>query len=453
MSKPTRAGLLALQSAAGNRAMSKLLSVQRNVGIELEDPKWSVFAGSPEQRERVEKSTPVVPRSEFELQAEDGQNGSVAEIVSRPPGVTDQRGLDALLAQIDETIGELNVRSDEIPFSADELKGGLSGFWLCSYSPFKPDLQMTVGVPLSRIPALKAALKAGRRVDVDGPDVESSAETARQVLNAVPSPELVGLIDLIRSYLGAGDRTGGALMLKELTKVMARTDFATLFSMLPEQEQRVIRAHQDRWVDVLVRGLRTGGDHPAGASVFNQAVNFNDRGMAFQYRNITSRRAWLEGMSQGGVDLMSAGGKAGALKDTDRARALESGIKWTKPEVWRRPVDAERLLAVLEEIHEGLGALGSRTDHVAYHDEGGKKTPAAILELRAIDQGLPWRDTVQMVFDCVQQVNGFDGGRPFTNVAADRHETGEPEGQDIAVLQWGRARADDLGEALAPGEE
>lgn len=429
--KPTRAGLMALQSAAGNRAMSRLLSVQRNVGLELEDPKWTVVTDTP-ARKRVDKGVPVAIRDEFQLQAEDAGDRSALEIVSHPPGVTDPGGLEALIHQIDETITQLDKRANGKNFRAKKLKDGCEGFLLRSKTPFKPFAQVTVGVPLARIPQLFAALSQTGVAVVQGPKDRWPEQTAGRIVDAAPSPELTGLIHLLRSYLVIGAHGGSAPMLKGLVQAMSRTDFATLFTMIPADEQRVIRARQEVWVAALTDGLPTSGDDSTSAPVFSQHLTYDDKGLTFGYRNRTSRREWLEGMSARGVDLLSARGKAGFLEGVERAESLRAGIEWAPPRM-----GPARLLQVLEEIHEGLGALGPRVDQVAYREKPGESTPAAIIELRDIPEGLDWRVAVRTIYQCVHDVIWQEGRHPFSYV---RTADGEAR----------RRAAGKLADALAP---
>ncbi|MGW6442450.1 hypothetical protein [Lentzea sp. NPDC055074] len=439
--RPTRAGLMALQSAAGNRAMSRLLSVQRNVGIELEDSQWSVVSTSKEAPGRVRKSVPIAVRDEFQLQAEDGPDRSALEIVSHPPGVVDDHGLNTLIAEVEDTIHELDKRVGRRAFSSDKLTGGRSGFQLYGYRKFKPFMQMTVGVPLSRLAALQAALGSTGLAEVAVPGERWSIEAAQQVVGASPSPELVGLIQLVRSYLVAGDVRRQVHLLKELVPVMARTDLATMFTMLPATEQETIRLRQYAWVAALVEGLTIGGTETGAAPVFSQDVKYQDKGLEFVYGNTTTRREWLRAMSRPqGADLLSAGGKAGGLQDGQRAAALRIGIEWRQGSV-----PAEQLLEVLEELHEGFGALGNRTDQVVYSDQPRDMTPAAILELRSPKQEPDWQTAARMIQACVQQVIGLDGARPFLNLMTEDGVERKRQAREVGgEHRQGRHTADKL---------
>ncbi|GGM91236.1 hypothetical protein GCM10011609_30530 [Lentzea pudingi] len=408
VARPTRAGLMALQSAAGNRAMGRLLSVQRNVGIELEDSKWSVVTDT-RPRKRVDKGVPIAVRDEFQLQAEDAGTGSVLEIVSHPPGVMDPGGLEALIRQIGETITQLDKRATGKKFRALKLKDGCKGFLLESKDPFTPFAQVTVGVPLARIPQLFAALTQARAAVVQGPKDSWPHQAAERIVDS-PSPDLTGLIHLLRSYLVAGDRGDSARTLKGLVRAMSRTDFATLFTMIPADEQRVIRDRQELWVAALTDELAMGGDDRASAPVFSQHLRYDNKGITFGHRNHTSRRDWLEGMSARGVDLLTARGKAGFLEGGERAESLRAGIEWAPPKM-----GPAQLLQVLEEIHEGLGALGPRVDQVAHRDEP-ESTPAAIIELREIPDGLDWRVALRRIYQCVHDVISQEGQHPFSYV-------------------------------------
>ncbi|WP_090052556.1 hypothetical protein [Lentzea fradiae] len=407
--------------------------MQRNVGVELEDGDWTVYQGSGDRRKRVDKTVPFVVRNEMQVQAEDAMDRSAIEIVSHPPGVVDLGDWDALKTEIDDTATELDkYGSSSNPFPATWLTGGKPNFYLKppekNKTPsFRPFLQMTVGMPLALIPELGRKLREKGVVEITGP-YEYTARKLEEKPGPIrgidePSAELTGLLELVRSYLIAGDSKSGDLSFKNLVYTMARTDFATMFGMLPKHEQRILRADQESWIAAAMTGLKLGAPDRESKPVFNQTFEYMDRGMYFPYRNKTTRRAWLESMAEPeGRDLLSAGGKAGALEEEERIAALRKDIRLAKQTAKDLEVtnpfrlDAKELLRVLEELHEGLGAYGRRVDYISYEDRPGYATPATILEIRNLKQNVAWRKLMDEVYQCFDEVISQGGKRSYTNI-------------------------------------
>jgi hypothetical protein len=82
--------------------------VQRNVGIELEEPTWKVAHA--DSRTPVSKATPIVDRPLFQLQAEYNGPASSIELVTNAPGTADRSEWDQMVSGMQQLGNELRQR-------------------------------------------------------------------------------------------------------------------------------------------------------------------------------------------------------------------------------------------------------------------------------------------------------------------------------------------------------
>jgi hypothetical protein len=253
--------ILGLQSAAGNAAVTSRLAgrrvVQRNLGAELEDSHW-VVADQADQK--VDKAVPLVHRDHFQLQAEDnGASESNIEMVTNPPGVPTVQEWKAMSVGMQNLGQELNELPAREKVDTSTLTGGRPGFALIppkAEPHFNPFLQATVGVPLRAVPSLIRRLnKAG--VHVSAADQQVTRSQVRLFAGSRPSRELLGFATMIQSYLASGRGYDNELasnsLLKGMVGLMARTDFASMFALLPEQDQDLISQDLDGWVTTMMQ--------------------------------------------------------------------------------------------------------------------------------------------------------------------------------------------------------
>jgi hypothetical protein len=435
--------LRALQGSAGNRAVTAMLrpapkrSVQRALGVELEDSNWTVTAAP---GVKIGKGVPVVDRPQFELQAEFGGEGRTnLEMVTKPPGV-DEAAFPQMLQDMAALIAELNARQAGGAFQASDLGGGRAGFTIHPATErFSPFLQVTVGVPLAAVPAFFDALKGNGSpaAQIMSPGADARGNTAAQLqqdldLEEPPSEKLIGLITLLGHYMLEG--RSKSTFPKGSIGALAKTDFAEIFMMLPSREREAIRTHLDRWVEAIAK-LGTAADRfisparakdpgydPAKMPVLADA--YEDKQTSMGAMSITtSREEWLktmvsteddEGVEHKGRDVLSIKGKLAAPdtpqmagmgdkekqalklgKDVERMWLDEPGISELrgieegriKSSSARQLAMIENVIADLEDLHAGFGALGAKSDTVVYEGEPGRTQAstahrAVIMEIR-----------------------------------------------------------------------
>jgi hypothetical protein len=191
-----------------------------------------------------------------------------------------------------------------------------------------------------------------------------------------PSPELRSLISLIAAYLhrGATNPGAGLAAVKQLWFIMARTDFATLFMQLPDDEQTHYRQAPNDWVDYICKtvmpavnaNLFGGGMDPDGWLIDRLIHDYRELEGDDQVQIEITRRQWLVGMTQG-TDLLTA--KAHPRKWWKRKQLF---MYWD--------VNGEHRL-------RGSGAMGDKMDEIVLDRlksvQGTGTMNAPIFEFRA----------------------------------------------------------------------
>lgn len=379
--------------------------IQRNVGVELEDTQWTATA---EGNRPIEKFTPLVHGQHFQLQAEFAGDGRFGlEMVTVKGGVRNEEW-NAMCAGMQDLADRLDALGKKrVKFSASLLPGGEVGYQLTPGrgGKFSPHLQMTVGVPLAALPHLFEELdKLGVVTNMPNYRREQETQNVRTAVGAnlgiTPSADLVGFITLLKSYVRAGSPDERQTFLKAIFKVMARTDFASMFSLLPESEQGVIIGNLDGWVATVVAG-EAAGDRLVNSWFYDP----QDKDQKpFEIR--TTRRQWLSDMAGPGTSRDRLRGEfrdAGGALDRGRVADVRE-YSGTRPDPTDRkrptgfgkiniPDDSQgvdKLVERLEDIYQSLGALGSTTDRIEYQDRGEQDDDAAatrqaeavILEIR-----------------------------------------------------------------------
>lgn len=399
--------------------------VQRAVGAEVEEPNWTVVDAK--KKTPVKKGVPLVHRPHFQLQAEfGGAEKSNIEMVTNPPGVLDRGEWNQMRDGMIGLEQELRVRGSASPFSAAELQGGVGGYELRPSPLFTPSLQITAGVPLAAVHELLVELsgveaRVTSRKDGVAPKPEPGQSGAELGLDADPSGELLGFITMLENYLRQGAQSEWRTFPKAVFPVMARTDFAKMFTMLPSSERDAIAADLDAWVQ-LVTG-RAGVDDPTGGGTLLEGWFYDPQDSSPAEEITTTRRDWLTSMAsqpgEQGRDKLTVHGKLGsdaqALGDAEQARRLAAGVREDvdpgKGDKTRQrpqteeiaiPEDEQLLRGLIEDLRElygGLGALGSRTDTVQY---SGRPTPAVIVEIRDPGPG-NWKIQMDRVYEAIDR--------------------------------------------------
>ncbi|MDX2161991.1 MAG: hypothetical protein SF162_11750 [bacterium] len=184
-----------------------------------------------------------------------------------------------------------------------------------------------------------------------------------------------GLKGLVASLIAAmysahkGYVGGPFPYLKSFALLLARTDYSSMFKMMPPNEQNYYKANPDEFVTLVCTAAGFGGtmDNPMFTKGVMKVDNRPEKGT---WTPDITRRAWLHGITQG-VDLLSR-------KQFKKNTKLES-----------------------------LGALGSKTDTVRHDDDRGT-LQAPIFEFRKVQQHIPmlqWKPFAEQVFEYIKYLN------------------------------------------------
>jgi hypothetical protein len=190
---------------------------------------------------------------------------------------------------------------------------------------------------------------------------------------------LEGLLSMIGLYLGLGDKiSAGASYPKAIAAIMARTDFAAMFTLLP-QDQKILLTKGDNlyWFELV--GMANPGLN-LSAQLFKGAPWLQEL-----YRD-----DWLENIPKG-TDIVGQSG----YQQLANAMLPTAGIATTG--------------TMLGESHllESMGSMGEKT-------EGDGDRRLAIFELRAIPDYFPYDQIGQISRAVAKYIAGLNKGKSVT---------------------------------------
>ena len=201
-----------------------------------------------------------------------------------------------------------------------------------------------------------------------------------------PSNKLKGLLVMTTQYLLGGATPGVRNHAKNLTWMMARTDFASMFAQLPHSERRYFNADPNRWVHyaLVTAGLDNAGNTDQAAREFLVQARISDiHTLDNPVRIPITRGMWLRDMALG-------------INSIDRFS--ERG---TNTPAMCRADGTHRLRA--------LGRLGNSFDQVGLpRGDKNRRHLGVILELRQMRHDIPytqWKQVALDVFDFTRRIN------------------------------------------------
>jgi hypothetical protein len=405
--------------------------VQRNVGVEVEESNWRALD---EAGDDLSVHEPVVRRSYFDLEAEAPRG---IEMVTTAPGVANRgdyermkRSMHRLETELADQQYRAGLADTAARLPATRLLGGRPGVFLQPGPRWAPHLQVTAGIPLAGIPTFFRHLR-DQRVDVQTRSADQIESRLAHVLklpaaptasasrdddrarHRAPSRELLGFTELLNHYLNLGANTRTARFSKAVFGVLARTDFAKSFSLLPPEEQQAISRNLAEWVDLMVTSFAVPNDPaadrtPSGPALGTAVLVANTR-----FRVRTSRDEWLRGMVRG-HDVLSNHGRT---SDPRRGRGIEQrlgyDVEMDDGDQWIPALDPDpdvrATIDELEAVLYGLGRFGETTDLVRYRNtETGevRNVEALIVEVRRTTGVRPrpggWIAAADGIYDAVE---------------------------------------------------
>jgi hypothetical protein len=328
----------------------------------------------------------------FKIEADEAGGGrSELEFVVEPPVPETAGGrqqLDAAMAAVEGFGRSLLTEGAAGPFPlgyATDRMGDNSFRVTPRDTELEAGPQVTSGIDLAKLPEIDRLWRrrAGRRPPTEleqmVAQVGAGANDVRTAVGVAASPELVGLLALIRSYLRTGkgqrlpaDAPQEAVWLTALPypkmvaePLLARTRFSQLFALLPRREQRFYAERPADWLDLTLRAAGGRDEFDPLGPVIERGVQEDESGATLAVTEVPLRRVeWLLGIPAG-----------------------------------------RDLLSEIEDA-ESLGEWGTRTEHVGSELFGAE---AGIFELRgAQSRKIPlprWTPFAQETFEFLRDLN------------------------------------------------
>ncbi|MFW6063009.1 MAG: DUF4157 domain-containing protein [Chloroflexota bacterium] len=375
-------------------------SLQRAIGMEFEI-NWQVYkrtGNAPGQgKQSLPKKTLLREGQGWNMETDGTDIEFVVDAVPEPDGIA---LLLNVLDDLTQFVGGMNNQKNTeyfgqpIPFIDKQNDPQLEVYTAKEDIAANP--QATVGVALEKVNKLYQSLGdkdnneledlMGAKGGLNAYATKSQRAAARAVGNDPqwpghqPSEKLKGLMTLLVEYLdqGSGRIVQATPTVKYLTYLMVRTDFATLFEALPDDEKTHYRNHPKQWVQYvcMLAGVPTDG------LVFDVKVHDGlNLGHDDRIQIPIKRKDWLKKMTKG-TDLLTE--EANPIKDRKSRKQFED----------TREGLGHRL--------RGLGGLGDKMDTVDLGRQG------AILELRVMKQEIPYTEWTELgisVYDFIRRVN------------------------------------------------
>ncbi|OLP17676.1 hypothetical protein BST81_15260 [Leptolyngbya sp. 'hensonii'] len=339
---------------AGSLAQRSPQVIQRDVGFEFEVGKWNLeklnAPLTPKQKtgkktvknaqidpNGLNKDTVVHAGPNFNLKPDQGDDGWHIEFVIEPPLPETSSGKKQLKTTMNQMkrLGDLlismrseaKIKRTNSPFhrilSADAGLG-MGDVLITPFSTMPAEPQVTAGIRLDQLASImekmspanlpgetpaksqqrkQGAAYLGYKNVTDTQLVSSSPAEARARFADFPgknlrspdtaSDSLISLLALMRAYLDRASRS--MAYAKTMAPLMARTDFAKTFNLMPEATY--YRSYPNEWVALVlhVAGMTGQGNQPffTGAVTYTQGTDLTD------LRNALSREQWVRGISQG----------------------------------------------------------------------------------------------------------------------------------------------------------
>lgn len=322
--------------------LARSVDVRRAVGLEFETG-WKVTDTSgPAPRHLVKKEKIGPVWDGFKLEADEAGGGEAEiEFIVHPPideGPVGFGRIDAVMTQVQqlgERMEQVAAGNGGTPFTMDQasLRVADSAFTVAPTADKKlaAGPQVTTGLDLAKMSSLATSEKlaptpseqAGLIPD-EGPAVipdelrasmgalsDQAAAMKGTPLIPKPSEHLRGLLAVITNYLDAGaDRKKGQDVGPELRTqlalnypkriadvLLARTNFAVLFGLLPGHERKRLEADGAGWVALVLTNTDPDRGLAAGDSVIGRGIqnDENDPSQGITVPALTIN-AWLLGM-------------------------------------------------------------------------------------------------------------------------------------------------------------
>lgn len=330
--------------------------IQRAIGFEFEFGQWKTRHAN--DHSPLAKGEEIVRGAGFKIEGEDGSDGSAIEVVTMPFA-----GPQEAIASV-STAEEILQGMARTPGTADAFGGDAN----VEVEPHGAagKFQASPAVGLDKMGDLfkqgVGASYSGFAEMVHG--ALNDKKTRKRFLDGnKPSPELEGLVMLVVNYLEQGANSFALNYPKSAFKVMARTSFDKMFSMVPEHEFFGLPENREKWVGLV---MSVAARIPSiGKEVSRTEFETDWRGkpkmngngvIKMKERKRTDREmrdAPVLGMDLMGMDNLPED----SGEDQQRYRSTVTREDWL-----RQMPERDLLSKANDKRFEGMGAYGGATD-------------------------------------------------------------------------------------------
>jgi len=404
------AAVLALQRTAGNAAVARLVAsgrtvdraaIQRAVGFEFQTG-WGVREKLPfGLHKKIPKSKVLHPYAGFQATADEATTkiGAELEWVVHPP-IEESAGVGAVstvMAAMKTAGDQLMQHEGRDSFTLDEATGSKKDDWVEVFpateggaAGMAANPQVTAGVGLAHLLTLYRELgdpslapqedeETVKTLMASGAgEVSSAAQAGGRVEG---SERLKGLVAQICRYLDMGKLVGGARTYaralpyaKASSLVLARTDFAQMFRMLPSAERTKYAGDPQGFMTMVL-------------AAHGEGLNENEDVFA---RGIKGKAKKLK---KG--ELLASGGEILTIPVTRREWLM--GIPGELDQL------SAKAMPKLSKMLESMGSRGAKTDKVGRG--GGHR--GVIVEMRQVKQLKldAWKAFAEGAFEYIADLN------------------------------------------------
>jgi len=365
--------------------------IQRAIGFEFEFGQWKT--SHKDDQTPLAKGEEIVRGDGYKIEGEDGQDGSAIEVVTKP------------FASVDEAAGSVAAAQEILTGMSRTAKG--TAKWAGGRDDVEIEPHGTAG-KFQASPAVALDKMGDLFREGSGQSYSGFAEMVHEHLNDkkvrkkyldgnTPSPELEGFVMLVVSYLEQGANSFALNYPKSAFKIMARTSFDKMFSMVPEHGFFGDKSNREKWIGLV---MSVAAKIPSmGKEISRTEFKKNWRGKykldKFDKMIPKERKRSEQEMRSApvlGMDLM---GMENLPSDQGEGQQrYRSNI--TREDWLREMPDNDLLSKSNDKRFEGMGAYGGATDkeEVAEPDDEGQVSEEQLAQVgeQSANKALPSLD-------------------------------------------------------------
>lgn len=329
--------------------------VQRAIGFEFEFGEWRTRHAK--DKSLLAKGEPILTGPGFKVEGEDAGSESAIEVVTSPfTSYDDARG------PVEQ--GRTFLRSvlgDGKKIVNASAYGGDAGVDIEPKAQ-AGKMQASPAVALDQIAGLFG--KAGGTYKTFAQTITDQMDNqgfkTQHLGGEQASAELKGLVVLIVDYLNQGAAKTGLLYPKSAFRLMARTSFTKMFSLVPEHTFFGQAKNRDQWVDMVLSAAQVIGS--IGKETTGKTLK-KKYGLLGPWQEVapTTRDLSKKEIRQAPVMDMPLAEMQNLPADQRKAQQSYK-LKVTREEWLKTMPDADLLSKATDQRFEGMGAYGDATD-------------------------------------------------------------------------------------------